>query len=256
MSVLASLRGLSVAYGGTPVLHGVDLDLRAGERLALIGESGSGKSTLALALAGLLPVSARMTGQIDWASGPVRPGRDYGFVFQQPAASFDPVLSIGNQMTEVLRHHLKLAPEAVCGRAAELLARVGIPEPSAALRRFPHQFSGGQLQRIAIATAIAAEPNVLIADEATSALDTMVQARIVALLRTLTAPDSGMTLLFITHDIALASGLADRIAVMEAGRIIQVGSAVEVLAAPLPYTARLLAAHLDLDSPRLVSRYP
>ncbi|OWJ75086.1 ATP-binding cassette domain-containing protein [Haematobacter genomosp. 1] len=256
MSALASLRGLSVAYGGTRVLHGVDLDLRTGERLALIGESGSGKSTLALALAGLLPVSARVTGQIDWASGPVRPGRDYGFVFQQPAASFDPVLSIGNQMTEVLRHHLKLAADAARGRAAELLARVGIPEPAAALRRFPHQFSGGQLQRIAIATAIAAEPHVLIADEATSALDTIVQARIVALLRALTAPASGMTLLFITHDIALASGLADRIAVLEAGRLIQVGPAAEVLAAPLPYTARLLAAHLDLESPRLVSRRP
>lgn len=252
MNALVTLRGLGVSYGGTEVLSGLDLDLRVGERLALIGESGSGKSTLALALAGLLPPSAWRTGRIDWPAGPPKPGRDYGFVFQQPGASFDPVLSIGRQMSEVLRRHLPLDRREARRRAVSLLTRVGIAEPEAALSAFPHQFSGGQLQRIAIATAIAAEPRLLIADEATSALDTIVQARIVALLRALTEEAGGMTLLFITHDIALAAGLADRIAVLSDGRLVQAGPTAEVLAAPRPYTAGLLAAHLDLKSPRLV----
>jgi peptide/nickel transport system ATP-binding protein len=157
---------------------------------------------------------------------------------------------------EVLRAHLPLTRAEARTRAADLLARVSIPEPARALAAYPHQFSGGQAQRIAIALAIAAGPRLLIADEATSALDVLVQAEIVALLREL-CDDSGMTLLFITHDVALAGTLADRVAVMHAARLVEVGAARDVIERPLqPYTRSLIAAHLDLASPVLVAGTP
>lgn len=257
--VLASLRGLTVTYGAAAGAHaalqGLDLDILKGERLAVIGESGSGKSTLALALGGLLPPEARIAGCIDWPgfAAPPRAGRDIGFVFQDAGASLNPVIPVGRQVAEVARLHPGLSRPQARDRARALLARVRIPDPDSALAAYPHQLSGGQRQRVAIAAAIAGEPSLLIADEATSALDTIVQAEIVALLDELVHAE-GMTLIFITHDIALASGFADRIAVLHDARLVEARPAAELLGAPgQAYTARLLASHIGLDTPPLIA---
>jgi peptide/nickel transport system ATP-binding protein len=330
VTVLASIRDLSVAYqrdgSAVSALEHVSLDIMAGERLAIIGESGSGKSTLALALAGLLPASAKVGGRIDWflpsTSGAQAPpsvlpdispargeiaassllspitngtegepsakllisplagemsgrteggvterrtfksepsktplgGRDIGFVFQDPSASLDPVMAVGKQIAEVARTHLGLTWPQAYARAKTLLERVRLPDPDSALRAFPHQLSGGQKQRVAIAAAIAAGPKLLIADEATSALDTIVQAEIVALIRRLVAED-GMTLLFISHDIALASELAERIAVFRHGQLIELGQTARIINAPAHlYTRALLDARIGLEAKSLLSR--
>lgn len=242
MSSLVHVEKLSVSYGSEPALESINLDIGQGETLAIIGESGSGKSTLALALASLLPGNARMSGQLDWADGKPRPGRDIGFVFQDPASSFDPLMTVGAQLVETIRAHAKIDPLAANAKAISLLQRVHIPQPEASFARYPHQFSGGQKQRIAIALAIAASPRLLIADEPTSALDTIVQKEIVMLLRELVRAD-GMTLIFITHDIALASGLADRIAVFRQGKLVEIGSARMIVSDPqTAYTKALIAA--------------
>lgn len=258
-NALARLTGFSVTYraDGTSgvALEAVDLDIVAGERLAIIGESGSGKSTLALALAGLLPANAVVSGRIAWPAyghAPL-PGRDYGFVFQDAGSSLNPVLSIGEQIAEVAQRHLGMGWFEAYGRARELLERVRIPQPEAALGAYPHQLSGGQRQRVCIASAIAARPKFLIADEPTSALDTVVQAEIVALLEELVR-EYGMTLLFVTHDIALASGFADRIAVFRGGRLVEAGPAANVLSRPKDaYTASLIASHIDLSTSPLIA---
>ncbi|MBY5323884.1 ABC transporter ATP-binding protein [Rhizobium leguminosarum] len=256
--IFLSLRQLSVTYGrgssGAAALDHIDLDIASGERLAIIGESGSGKSTLARALAGLLPEGAKVGGEILWPGlgHPLRPGRDFGFVFQDPGSSLNPVLTIGEQIAEGARRHLGLSWKQAYARAEELLERVRIPQPDKAMRAFPHQLSGGQRQRVAIAAAIAARPALLIADEATSALDVVVQAEIVRLLDGLVRED-GMTLLFITHDIALASGFVDRIAVFRNARQVEAGPVRSVLSAPKSdYTAALIASHRDLATPPLI----
>jgi len=257
---LTVMRGLTVAYAGSllPALAGVDLDIGRGDKLAVIGESGSGKSTLALALAGLLPGDAIVTGRIDWPgfAHPPRAGRDIGFVFQDAGASLNPVRRVGAQVAEVARAHLGLSRQAARGHALDLLRRVRLPDPHAAARAFPHQLSGGQRQRAAIAAAIAAGPTLLIADEPTSALDTIVQAEVVALLDELVA-EAGMTLVFITHDIALASGFAGRIGVLDRGRLVEAGATEAVLTAPRDsYTRMLLGCHIGLDTPPLVGPCP
>ncbi|MGO7200424.1 ABC transporter ATP-binding protein [Rhizobium ruizarguesonis] len=257
MSIFCSLRQLSVTYsrGRNAALDRVDLDIAAGERLAIIGESGSGKSTLARALAGLLPEGAKVQGELLWPAlgHPPRPGRDFGLVFQDPGSSLNPVLTIGEQIAEGARRHLGLSWKQAYIRAEELLGRVRIPQPDKAMRAFPHQLSGGQRQRVAIAAAIAAKPALLIADEATSALDVVVQAEIVGLLDGLVRED-GMTLLFITHDIALASGFVDRIAVFHNARLVEAGPVRSVLSAPeSDYTAALIASHRDLATPPLIA---
>ncbi len=242
MSALVRLEKLSVSYGSEPALENIDLDIGQGETLAIIGESGSGKSTLALALASLLPGNAHISGQLDWADGKPRAGRDIGFVFQDPASSFDPLMTVGAQLVETIRAHAQIDRVAAKARATGLLERVHIPQADASFARYPHQFSGGQKQRIAIALAIAASPRLLIADEPTSALDTIVQKEIVSLLRKLVRTD-GMTLIFITHDIALASGLADRIAVFRQGKLVEFGPARNIVSNPqTDYTRALIAA--------------
>lgn len=247
MSVLAYIENLGVCYGSDTALNNLDLDIEAGETLAIIGESGSGKSTLALALAGLLPANARVSGAIQWPNGKPKPGRDVGFVFQDPVSSFDPLMRVGAQLVETIRAHQNIDRHAAKDKALKLLARVQIAEPDLSFVRYPHQFSGGQKQRIAIALAIAANPNLLIADEPTSALDTIVQQEIVALLRALVQAD-GMTLIFITHDIALASNLADRIAVFRHGELVESGLAREIITNPQSdYTKALIAAVPVLD---------
>lgn len=274
MTGLLSIRDLTVRYRRdgveVPALKGVSLNVEAGERLAIIGESGSGKSTLALTIARLLTRDALVTGVIEWSAGQLqkprsvtsaigekqapRLGRDIGFVFQDPSSSLDPVMQVGKQIAEVARTHLNLTWADAYAMAKTLLERVRLPDPASALHAYPHQLSGGQRQRVAIAAAIAAGPGLLIADEATSALDTIVQAEIVTLIRRLVTED-GMTLLFISHDIALASTLADRIAVLRQGELVELGETGQILNAPRhAYTRALLDAHLGLDARPLLDR--
>ncbi|WP_411034830.1 ABC transporter ATP-binding protein [Shinella sp. BYT-45] len=254
-TVLCAVRRLSVTYRGqqAPALTGLDLDIRAGERLAIIGESGSGKSTFARTLAGLLPAGATVAGDLRWAGGHApRAGRNVGFVFQDPSASLNPVLTVGEQVAEGARRHLGLSRREALFRAVEMLGRVHLPDPERTVKAFPHQLSGGQRQRVAIAAALAARPGLLIADEPTSALDMVVQAEIVALLGELVR-GAGMTLVFVTHDIALASGFADRVAIFRDGALVEAGPTRAVLAAPqAAYTAMLIASHRGLATPPLV----
>ncbi|TGQ53341.1 ABC transporter ATP-binding protein [Mesorhizobium sp. M1C.F.Ca.ET.193.01.1.1] len=179
-------------------------------------------------------------------------GRDIGFVFQDPSSSLDPVMPVGKQIAEVARTHLRLDWPNAYAKTRTLLERVRLPE--ATLHAYPHQLSGGQKQRVAIAAAIAAAPRLLIADEATSALDTIVQAEIVALIGQLVAED-GMTLLFISHDIALAATLAKRIAVLRHGQLVELGETSQIINAPRhAYARALLDAHLGLDAGPLLDR--
>jgi peptide/nickel transport system ATP-binding protein len=251
VSIRLSIKNLDVSYrrDGHEVeaLKDVSFDLHTGECLAVIGESGSGKTTLALAVAGLLPATARRNGAIDWPAlgHPPENGCDVGFVFQDPSASLNPVLAIGEQIAEVARTHLALTWREAFRLATDLLERVRLPEPEAVARAYPHQLSGGQKQRVAIAAAIIARPSLLIADEPTSALDTVVQAEIVALIKQLVA-EGAMSLLFISHDISLAAQLADRIAVFRNGRMFESGEAQALLRSPThSYTRTLIEASFD-----------
>ncbi|MDT3375764.1 ABC transporter ATP-binding protein [Labrys neptuniae] len=256
---LFSLRGFGVSYrdraGMHPALQAIDLDIEAGRHLALLGESGSGKSTLAAALAGLLPSNAVSTGRLTrpgFASQP-RPGRDIGMVFQDPGGSLDPLIRVGDQIAEARRACRGGSRADALALAQDWLGRMALPDPHAALRKYPHQFSGGQKQRIALAAALVSEPSMLIADEPTSALDSITQHAIVELLRTLTA-GSGLTLIFVTHDIALASQLADDVAVLYQGRLVEAGPAERLFRAPShPYLKALLATRQELKSLELKS---
>jgi oligopeptide/dipeptide ABC transporter ATP-binding protein len=232
-----------------PALRGLDLELRSGERLALLGESGSGKSTALLAIVGLLPEEARIEGLRRFpllGREPV-PGRDLGLVLQDPFASLNPVLSVGEQIAEVLVAHRGARWSEARRAAVVLLERVGIADPERRLDDPPHRFSGGQRQRIAIAVAIAAGPRLLLADEPTSALDTVVQAQILDLLDGLVR-EQGTALLLVTHDLAVAGRIADRIAVLYAGRLVESAPAGRLLRTPRhPYTRALLATARDLE---------
>jgi peptide/nickel transport system ATP-binding protein len=229
----------------------VSLDLAPGRRLAVIGESGSGKSTLAHAVAGLLPPSAVISGRISYPAlpNPPRLGRDIGVVFQDPSGSLDPVISVGKQIAEIIVVHEGVSWREAWRQAAELLEQVHIPRAGERVKNFPHEFSGGQRQRIAIAAALAVQPKLLIADEPTSALDTVVQRELMALFDELIR-EKELTLLFVTHDIALASELADDVAVLYGGRLVETGPAQRVFARPAhAYTRALLATRLDVDAP-------
>jgi len=248
---LLSLRDVTVSYatpqGRLTALDALSLDVNPGERLAIIGESGSGKSTLAQAIAGILPPTASVSGTMLWQGRQERPrpGRDIGIVFQDPAASLDPVMRVGDQIAEVARAHVADSWPAARGNAAHLLEKVRLP--AAVADAFPHQLSGGQKQRVALAAALAAKPTLLIADEATSALDTIVQAEIAALLDDLVRTQA-LTLIFISHDIALASQLVDRIAVFRDARLVELDTAETVLRQPRSaYTRSLIDAHLGID---------
>ncbi|PSJ56391.1 ABC transporter ATP-binding protein [Kumtagia ephedrae] len=253
MTPLLEIAGLRVRYASAAgeALAGIDLTIGAGERVAVIGESGSGKSSLALAIAGLLPRDARVGGSLSWPglSQPPRNGKDVGFVFQDPAGTLDSVVPVGRQVAEVVEVHLGLDRRSAMSRAAGLFGRVRLPDPDNLLHAYPHQLSGGQKQRVGIAAAIAAEPALLIADEPTSALDTIVQAGIVRLIDTLVR-DTGMALLIVTHDIALAASIADRIVVLKDGAVVETGTATGIILEPqADYTRALLASCLPLDDP-------
>jgi len=232
MSVL-SVQGLRVRIGDLTIVDGVDYDVEPGEVFGIAGESGSGKTISMLALLGLLPERSQVEGTASFAGReligmPRRElrgfaGRDLAMVFQDPFTSLHPMLSIGKQLTEHVRRHLDLDRRAADDRARELLADVRIPDPDAALRAYPHQFSGGMRQRIAIAIALACRPKLLIADEPTTALDVTVQAGILRLLDRL-RHEHELAVVLITHDVGVLSAIADRVSIFYAGRIVESGA--------------------------------
>jgi len=256
VNAVVRVQGLSVAYRGLRVLEGISIEVRPGEILALVGETGSGKTTLAMAIARLLPPEATVEGRVEvhgydlyalpsWAVRPLR-GRLIGLVPQEAMAALNPVLPIGAQVAEVFQAHQGLSAAEAWARAREVLARVQIPEPERVARLYPHQLSGGMRQRVILAMALALNPPVLIADEPTTALDRLTQDEILALVRRLQA-EAGMAVIWITHDMGVVAALAHRVAVLYAGRLVEVGPCAEILSAPLhPYTEALVRTYQDL----------
>ncbi|QRF56331.1 ABC transporter ATP-binding protein [Variovorax paradoxus] len=246
--------------GQALVLNGVDFELRAGETLCVVGESGCGKSMTALALLRLIPSppgrirDGRVLFQgedlvraTDARMREVR-GNRISMIFQEPMTSLNPVFSVGDQIGESLRLHAGLDAQAARERAIEMLRQVGIPAPERRVDEYPHQLSGGMRQRVMIAMALACRPDILIADEPTTALDVTVQAQIFDLLRELQR-EKGTAILLITHDMGAVAEMADRVMVMYAGRVIEQGSADQVLSAPgHPYTRGLIDCLPELGS--------
>lgn len=247
-----SVESLTIAYGtAAPSVTDVTLRVRTGEIVGVIGESGSGKSSIALAMMGLLPDSARVTAddmrvagrdmrdatERDWAE--VR-GTRASMVFQEPMSALNPCMRIGAQIAEVLLIHGVADRRAAHDRALEILRLVRMPDAERRMGYYPHQLSGGQRQRVVIAIAVAAGPSLLVADEPTTALDVTVQAQILDLIRTL-RDETGMGVLFISHDLGVIGQLCERVAVMYRGRVVESGRVATVLEDPQhPYTRALL----------------
>jgi len=260
---LLSVSGLNVTIGATPILRDVSLSVEPGRVLGVIGESGAGKSMTALAIMGLLPAGARadgaailegadLLGKSEREMCTIR-GRDIGMVFQEPATALDPLQTIGQQVAETILVHTGASRRDALVEADRALARAGLSQEHFPRDRFPHDLSGGQRQRVVIASAIALRPKLLIADEPTTALDVTTQARVIALFRSL-VDEEGMGLIFITHDLALVTGLADDIAVMRSGEIVDGGATREVFRSLAhPYTRQLFEAssHVPVRDPAL-----
>ncbi len=251
---LLEIRALTVEFSGRPpvlAVDGVDLAIEASESVAIVGESGSGKSQLLHACTGLLAANGRALGSVRFGgaellgegdkAAAIR-GRGIGFVFQDASGSLTPHRRIGDQLAEVAASAHGMTRDEAVAEARRMLERVHLPDPQRRLAQYPHELSGGMRQRVAIALALMARPRLLFADEPTTALDVTVQAEILALLAEL-CRDLGMALLLVTHDLGVVASLADRIAVMYAGRIVETAAAAEFLAGPRhPYSAGLLAA--------------
>jgi oligopeptide/dipeptide ABC transporter ATP-binding protein len=250
---VAALRvRLPTARGFVTVVDGVGYDVERGEVFGVAGESGSGKTMSMLALLGLLPAGASVDGTARFGGRDLLrlprkelrrvSGRELAMVFQDPLTSLHPMLPIGRQLTEHVRRHLGFDRRAAERRAKELLMEVRIPDPASALHAFPHQFSGGMRQRIAIAIALACRPKLLIADEPTTALDVTVQAGILRLLDRLRR-ENDLSVVLITHDLGVMSSIADRVSIFYAGRVVESGEREVVLQHPRhPYTRALLDA--------------
>jgi peptide/nickel transport system ATP-binding protein len=255
------IKGLRTVFaiGGAsvPAVQDLDLTIEAGETVALVGESGSGKSVTSLSIMGLLP---RKVGRIAAGSLALKRksgdrveletlnaealrqirGNDMGMIFQEPMTSLNPVYTVGEQIAEPIRIHLGKSRREAAEAAVQLLADVGIPDPARRATQYPHELSGGMRQRVTIAMALACDPQLLIADEPTTALDVTIQAQILDLLAKLQR-ERGMAMLFITHNLGVVAEIADRVAVMYAGRIVETGPVSEVFAHPRhPYTKGLL----------------
>jgi peptide/nickel transport system ATP-binding protein len=262
--MMLDVRSLRVEFptrrGTLTALDGISFSIAPGEVLGVVGESGAGKSITGLAIIGLLEPPGRI------AAGEVRlegrridnlppeemrrlRGRKIGVIFQDPLTSLNPLYTIGRQLEETILAHLPMSKRAARERALALLGEVGIPAPAARYRHYPHQFSGGMRQRVVIALALAAEPRLLIADEPTTALDVSIQAQIIALLKRLAA-ERGAAVMLITHDMGVIAETAHRVAVMYAGRIVELGSVRDVIHAPKhPYTVGLMGS-----IPRIAAR--
>ncbi|MHA6371832.1 ATP-binding cassette domain-containing protein [Actinotignum schaalii] len=249
---LLEVRDLTVAFGSTEVVRGVSFTVETGERVCLIGESGSGKSMTAMAIQGLLPRAARVTGSIrfegrelvgasDAEFQKIR-GRRIGCIFQEPHTALNPVVRIKHQLVAASRIHTGLKKSATTQRASELARMVKLPSPEHIINRFPHELSGGQRQRVVIAMAMSLAPALLIADEPTTALDATVQAHILQLMDD-AAREHGTAVLMITHDMAVAYHTSERILVLRRGELVEEGSAEDILLRPVhPYTQGLVAA--------------
>ena len=267
---LLEVKDLAVSFfterGTVCAVRGVSLELGAGETLGIVGESGSGKSVTARAILGLVELPGKITGgDILWKGESLVKGRgarsravrvrgkEVSMVFQNPMTSLNPLISIGDQINEVLRHHLAMNRRQATERTMELLSLAGISNPRRRVDQYPHEFSGGMRQRAMIAMALACEPELLIADEPTTALDVTIQAQILELIADL-QQRLGLAVILITHDLAVVAGVCHRIEVMYAGRFIERGSARELFGHPAhPYTAGLLKStpRLDVTVPRL-----
>jgi peptide/nickel transport system ATP-binding protein len=267
---LLEVQDLAVSFftesGTVRAVRGVNLELDAGETLGIVGESGSGKSVTARAILGLVELPGKITnGDVLWKGESVVHGRrakarsramrgnEASMVFQNPMTSFNPLITIGAQIGEVLRHHLGMNKQQATERATELLSLVGMSNPKQRIDQYPHEFSGGMRQRAMIAMALACEPELLIADEPTTALDVTIQAQILELIADL-QQRLGLAVILITHDLAVVAGVCHRIQVMYAGNFIEQGSARELFGQPRhPYTAGLLKStpRLDVIVPKL-----
>lgn len=260
---LVSIRDLRVAFddGHTevPVLHGVDMDIERGEALGIVGESGCGKSVTWLAVLGLLGRRARVSGSVHLAGealhglsgdglSPIR-GKRIAMIFQDPSSALNPVLKVGQQITEALVLHRGLQGAAARAEALRLMERVHIASAKQRLDAYPHELSGGMNQRVMIAMALAGEPDLLVADEPTTALDATIQAQILELLTEIRR-DSGMAMVLISHDLGVIAEVCERVMVMYAGRMVEQADSRQLFAQPQhPYTQGLLAALPDLARP-------
>ena len=245
-----SVRDLTITIGGRRVVDGVSFDVADGQRVGLIGESGSGKSLTALAILGLLSDGAEATGSIRWCGRELIGMRDrelagirgdeIGMVFQEPRTALNPIRTVGRQIAEAVRIHERVTRREARDRAIAAADRVRLPDPEHIIDRYPHQLSGGQRQRIAIAMALACRPRLLIADEPTTALDVTIQADVLELLAGLVR-DDGMSLVFITHDLAVLSHIATDGVVLEHGHVVESAPVQTLLTAPVsPVTQGLL----------------
>lgn len=250
-----AVEGMAVRYGTLEVCSDVSLNVRRGEALALIGESGSGKSVTVLAVTGLLGRGGAISrGRVILSGQDITHlsererrrqgllGRRIGMIFQNPSRALDPVFTIGQQLNEALSLTGLKGRAALRQKGAEWLRHVGLPDPEEALDRYPHQLSGGQRQRAMIAIALASEPDLLIADEPTTALDVTIQAQVLNLIRRLQR-ELNLALVIVTHDFGVVAAMADRVAVMYAGEVVETGTVAEIIRAPRhPYTRALLAS--------------
>lgn len=255
---IIEIAGLRVAFDNVPALHGVDLSLRPGESVGMVGESGCGKSVTWLAALGLLPQRARISGSVRLAGEEllhapasrldnVRGGR-IAMIFQDPASALNPVQKVGDQIIEALRLHRGMERHAARAEARRLFDQVGIPDPARRLEAYPHEFSGGQNQRTMIAMALAGRPEILIADEPTTALDVTIQAQILDLLQQIQR-DTGMALVLISHDLGIIGELCERVFVLYAGRVVEEAPVDRLFAQPShPYTRGLLQALPSLEA--------
>jgi peptide/nickel transport system ATP-binding protein len=264
-----SVRDLRVEFvtrrGILKAIDGISFDIGKGEVLGVVGESGAGKSVTGSAVVGLIDPPGRIAGGEVWLSGMridnlppedmrrVR-GKRIGMIFQDPLTSLNPLYRVSEQLVETIRTHTNLSASGARKRAIELLAEVGIPAPDRRIDSYPHEFSGGMRQRVVIALALCAEPELIIADEPTTALDVSVQAQIISLLKRL-GREHGTAIMLVTHDMGVIAETADRVAVMYAGRIAEIGPVRDVVQNPLhPYAKGLMGAipSLESDADRLV----
>jgi len=268
---LLEVRDLRVSFGADDservAVHGVSLTIREGETVALVGESGCGKSLTSLALLKLTPAGSHARADVLRLGGDDITGLDEGqmsnirgkriaMVFQNPMSALNPVLTVGHQITEVLRRHLGLRGKAARARAVEMLELVEMPDPAGRVSQYPHQMSGGMRQRAMIAVALSAGPDLLIADEPTTALDVTLQAQVMDLLQRL-QKELGMAVLLISHDLGVVAEVADEVNVMYAGRIVERADARTLFRDPAhPYTRALLQTVRDLESPDTVDLAP
>jgi len=260
MAPILEVEKLRIWFGAHEVVRGVSFTLERGEVLGLVGESGSGKSVTSLAILGLLGSAARIEGSIRWQGRELLGlpdlslrdirGREIAMVFQEPMTALNPVMTVGRQITEALHAHSRVSAGDAKRRTIEALESVAIPDAARRFRDYPHQFSGGQRQRILIAMALVHKPQLLIADEPTTALDVTVQAQVLELMKSLQR-ERGLAMIFTSHDLAVVGQMADRVAVMRKGEVLESGPCLQVLTQPKhPYTQSLLAAVPTLRTDR------